>query len=305
METENLLTDLNETARRAFYWISFDPDKRGQRTIDAYSEELSKDIARISEHAPSEEIAAAAIERYTAKYKQILASWLHSQSRTASSAITGGSNFPVARQQKLHRWADNKYEQFRELRERMLKAILKSFKPKVTPASELEEAKKNLAARELWQEKMKKANVIIKKGSGNILEKLIEIGLTEKSAIEVMSPTYYRSTAGFPSYSLTNNNAMIRTLRERVKMLESKAEKAATIGKNEVTIQGIRIVQNWEEDRLQLFFDGKPEEYIIKELRGSWKWSPRGLCWQRKNTNNAQWSLKQLLKLIESKKTDL
>ena len=138
------LAELHETARRAFNWISFNPDKRAEQTLKDYSAELQADIEEIRCHADTEENGEKACQRYIFKYKQHLSAWLHSQSNTASSFVTGGSNFPVARQEKLHRWADNKHAEFREYRTRALKAILKSFKPDVTPLTELEDGQEEL-----------------------------------------------------------------------------------------------------------------------------------------------------------------
>lgn len=56
----------------------------------------------------------------------------------------------------------------------------------------------------------------------------------------------------------------------------------------EYNIGDVRILQNTEENRLQLFFDGKPEQTMIATLKSrGFKWSPRNKAWQRQLTPNA------------------
>jgi hypothetical protein len=46
--------------------------------------------------------------------------------------------------------------------------------------------------------------------------------------------------------------------------------------------------------RLQLFFDGKPAQEIIKLLKSNaFKWAPSNMAWQRQLTNNAVYSFNQ------------
>ncbi len=71
-----------------------------------------------------------------------------------------------------------------------------------------------------------------------------------------------------------------------------KPEGAKT-GKEEFAIGDVLIVANYDIERLQLIFDGKPAPEIIAELKGAaWNWSPKNGAWQRKITNNAIYSAK-------------
>lgn len=50
----------------------------------------------------------------------------------------------------------------------------------------------------------------------------------------------------------------------------------------------VRVLQNVSDNRLQLFFDGKPPAEMITKLKKSgFKWSPRNKAWQRQLTPNA------------------
>jgi hypothetical protein len=53
-------------------------------------------------------------------------------------------------------------------------------------------------------------------------------------------------------------------------------------------IGDVRVLQNTEQNRLQLFFPGKPEQEVIEKLKSrGFKWSPRNQAWQRQLTPNA------------------
>lgn len=44
---------------------------------------------------------------------------------------------------------------------------------------------------------------------------------------------------------------------------------------------GITVVDNIKDNRIQLFFDTKPKKEIITYLKGkNWKWTPSKSCWQ-------------------------
>lgn len=286
METASL-EHLRKLATQAHYNTSFSPEKRGDSIIKEYTEELNNDFATIQKASTQENSAdklQETLSRYQQKYETHLSAWLHSRTGLASSMITGPANFPVARMQKRQRWADNKYEYFREWRQRALKAILKSQRP---PANELEKARKNLQDREKMQEIMTAANKIIRNGGPEVKNELSKLGLSERSIHEILTPNWTKKT-GFMPYQLSNNNAEIRRLRSRVTVLEAKENLAKNEGEKTEEIDGIKMVHNYQADRVQLFFDGKPDQETISRLKSNgFHWTPSQRAWQRKLTNQA------------------
>lgn len=99
---------------------------------------------------------------------------------------------------------------------------------------------------------------------------------------------------GFPSYKLTNNNAKIKTVEGRIKMLEAIAARTEF----DMQVGSVRIWENKEAGRLQMIFEGKPVEEIRRELkRHGFRWSGSQGAWQRHISANAlYWS-----KLIAAK----
>lgn len=100
---------------------------------------------------------------------------------------------------------------------------------------------------------------------------LIKLGFKESLALEVMEK-------GIDSFRLTNNNANINRIKKRILALEKQANEHTT---EENPAEGIKVIDNVEDNRLQVFFDSKPSEEVRKYLKSNaFKWSPLNGCWQ-------------------------
>ena len=156
--------------------------------------------------------------------------------------------------------------------------------------------KEKIQSLENNQQLMKDCNKVIKSkklSEAAKIEQLIELGLTEKQAIEIMIPDYC-NRIGFASYSLTNNNANLNRNKKRLAQLV-KLESDET---KEYEINGVTVVDNVEDNRLQLFFDGKPEEAIRSDLKSKgFRWSPRNGCWQ---THRSEWANRKALTVLNN-----
>ena len=88
--------------------------------------------------------------------------------------------------------------------------------------------------------------------------------------------------APFPGYCLSNNNANIKRMQARLETLKKRAIRAHEGEAVDETLHGVQIVENHDENRLQIFFPGKPSEDCRKDLkRHSFKWSRLNQAWQR------------------------
>ena len=136
------------------------------------------------------------------------------------------------------------------------------------------------------QELMKAVNAIIRKknlSDEQKKEQIIKAGLKEKYATDILQPDYC-GRIGFPSFSLTNNNANIKRIKDRIAHLE-KLNAAETAEKK---FGEVSIVENVEENRCQIFFPDKPSEAVRADLKShGFRWSPYNSCWQRHRSNMA------------------
>ena len=86
----------------------------------------------------------------------------------------------------------------------------------------------------------------------------------------------------YPAYLLSNNNANIRRVRQRIEELSSRSEFAGW------TFPGGEAKINEAENRLQLFFEEKPDADQRQELKSNgFKWAPSQGAWQRQLNQNA------------------
>lgn len=127
-------------------------------------------------------------------------------------------------------------------------------------------------------------------------EKLVSLGVKEATAIEFIQPDQY-GRLGIPGYRLTNNNATIKTVKQRIAKLQA-IEKH---GNEEQTYGDIRVFANADENRVQIFFPGKPSEEIRKALKGyGYRWSPTSMCWQAFYSNRAKYTAIEVVKLANA-----
>ena len=88
----------------------------------------------------------------------------------------------------------------------------------------------------------------------------------------------------FESYQLTNNNAEIRRVKARIEQLSKQAQQEFSGWE----FDGGRVEMNREDNRLQVFFDGKPDADARAELKSNgFRWAPSVGAWQRQLTDNA------------------
>lgn len=282
-----LLNSFLQLAIRAHNGTSFTPEKRGKDYIESYSAELVGDLAKLPEDARAD---------YEEKYKRLFSAWLNAKCSCLSSMITGPSGFPVRRAQKANATEQRRHDEFRQFRDKYFARIARNERREARensdPATEMRAKLENAEKLQKWMVAANK--VVFKKGldeAGKIAG-LVALGFTEGRARQILAPDCC-NRIGFASYQLQNNNANIKRMRERVAELDAKA--AATTTETE-RADGIRVVQNADADRLQIFFPGKPEAEIIGKLKkNAFKWSPSQGCWQRQLTGNAIQAIRGIL----------
>lgn len=129
------------------------------------------------------------------------------------------------------------------------------------------------------------------------IEKFTRLFLKSLAAKSRIYSSMIAGPARFPvarmeKYNRWEHNATTELLAfiEKVRKppVQPRTELDYGIEQKEYQINGVRILHNTEENRLQLFFDGKPEQEMITKLKSrGFKWSPRNKAWQRQLTPNA------------------
>lgn len=95
----------------------------------------------------------------------------------------------------------------------------------------------------------------------------------------------------YPSFRLTNNNAVIRQTKERIAELTKRAE----TDYEGWAFDGGEVRMDRQANRLQVFFDEKPDRDTCSAMRHSgFKWAPSMGAWQRQLTDNAIYAARHL-----------
>jgi hypothetical protein len=128
------------------------------------------------------------------------------------------------------------------------------------------------------------------------LAKMKEVGIGEKAARQILKPDCM-GAIGFASYQLSNNSANARRIKQRIVQVERiAAQREANPEPKEEERNGVRIVENFEENRLQLFFPGKPDAEVRSKLKSfGFRWSPSEGAWQRQLNNGARYAAEQIV----------
>lgn len=105
----------------------------------------------------------------------------------------------------------------------------------------------------------------------------------------------FRRPIRYPSYELTNNNANMARVRERIATLEAAKTAVGLDYTVEHNTQG--AVKIYEEDnRICIHFIGRPSRPICDVLKHSaFKWAPSRGAWVRQATSNARYATKRAI----------
>ena len=271
--------------------MSFSDYKPGSATaeynamIAEAAEKVEKAKARVSDEGKER------LDNLLTRYTSQLAAWMNKRnangSNHVSQMIAGPANYNMRAHEKYIAREDKLWQEYNEIKdiEHKIWSIVNGDKIiKSTDANAIEKLKTKLADLESSQEMMKAANKVIRdKKIADKVTALTAIGIKESIAKEILKPDCYGGI-GFASYSLTNNNANIRNVKDRIAHLEKLAKVAAETPQVEVEADettGVKIVDNNELQRIQIFFPDKPEADCRAELKkGGFRWAPSNGSWQ-------------------------
>lgn len=95
----------------------------------------------------------------------------------------------------------------------------------------------------------------------------------------------------YAPFQLSNNNANIRRVRQRIEHLKKHANDVTT----RLPFDGGEIVDNVEENRVQILFDEKPSYEVRTKLKScGFRWAPRFGAWQKMRSRWAMYEAKKV-----------
>ena len=160
----------------------------------------------------------------------------------------------------------------------------------------IQKLKQRLSDMEEYQAWMKTINKLCrskKLSDEQIAERLEDkYGCSTSGIQKLLNPQYSYEKRGFQTWRLSNNNANIRRIKERIAQLE-KAENEET---RERTMGEVRLIDSVEHNRLQIFFPDKPSAEVRTLLKQQgFRWSRQQGCWQRHRSNTATYQAERIV----------
>lgn len=207
--------------------------------------------------------------------------------RVPSILIAGGSNFPVRQKEKQNAARDSNMQEWQYIQGLLDKIRstgmggIRQDDPQAIP-----KLQKKLDGLEKAQETMKAVNAYYRKhGTLDGCPHLSPENIENLKA-DMASGWHYENKP-FQSWELSNNNAEIRRVRQRIESL-TRANEVAYVGWE---FDGGHVEANREQGRLQVFFDGKPEADARQQLKeNGFRWAPSVGAWQRLLNDNAYYA---------------
>ena len=224
------------------------------------------------------------LDTYARKLAENMNQGFAIDARVPSVMIAGPANFSVRQKEKQNRARDGNMEEWRHI-QGLLDKIRSTGMGGISaddPAA-VEKLQKKLDSLERSQLIMKEVNAYYRKHGTLDGCALLSPDQIERLKSD-MAASWRSSPKPFESYQLTNNNAEIRRVKARIEELSKRAEQTFSGWE----FDGGHVEMNREDNRMQVFFDGKPDADTRAELKSSgFRWAPSVGAWQRQLTDNA------------------
>ena len=287
-ETKTIYYTINEgAARRANNMNSFSDYKPGSATAE-YRQMVDKAV-EIGERQKKRvdpmyhEKIDSLVDTYARKLAENMNSGFSIEARVPSILIAGGSNFPVRKKEKQNAARDRNMEEWNDI-QGLLDKIRSTGTGGISAddPQAVQKLEAKLEKLQSAQDTMKAVNAYYRKhktldGCPNLSAERIEKMKGE------MSSQWHIEDKPYPSWALSNNNAEIRRIKGRIAELTKKQETPYAGWK----FDGGTVEANREDNRLQIFFEEKPDEKTREVLKeNGFRWSPKAGAWQRQLNDN-------------------
>lgn len=316
------LSSINEgAARRAKEMTSFFDYKQGSATagyqndVARFDANVNALIERYKNNDTLTDDDWERVERIASAYAKNRADFTNEYNRISGSypswAIAGPAKYNVSKHEKKMRALDNVFanqganidpdnnEYLNKIR-----GILSNASIKATDSNAVGKLQAKYDGLKAELERGKQMNAYFRKNKTLVGFPGISDEAAKKFDAANASGDYF-SHQPYAAYRLQNGNAELRRLQQRIDNLNA-IKTASTSGEDTSskypTAKGVTVQENAEQMRVQLRFEGKPDEETRGMLK-SWgfRWSPSQGAWQRQLTGNGQYAAKQVMQKLSEK----
>lgn len=287
--------ELNQNLlKTAWYNTSFDPEKRAEHFEREYNQTIDILKQRMVENGRlTEEQQTECFDYWVNRLHKTAEKYLAAESRCVSWAIAGPAKFPVAKMEKRQKSAEKALNDYVYVETQMREGNIfarymtaedkqkiideKAFRLIMFDVDNFIKYKKfgltldaNNWTFNAFPHLKGKFTTQAKNGCYAICEKVLEI-----------LDGYLKA-----GIKIQKNIDILKGILNECKEKQENYVEISLMAEEEKN--GVRIVKNFTDKRLQLFFDGKPAPEIIAKLKAnSFHWSPKNKAWQRILTDSA------------------
>ena len=301
---------INEAAaKRAKDMNSFSDYKQGSATAEYrhYVDEAVQLAERQKQRVDPmyHEKIDSLLDTYARKLAANMNKGYEIDARVPSILIAGGSNFPTRKKEKQNAARDSNYREWQDI-QGLLDKIRSTGMGGISAddPQAVQKLEKKLESLEKSQETMKAVNAYYRKHK--TIDGCPHLSPEQLEKLKAdMASSWHLGDKPFATWALSNNSAEIRRVKDRIKSLSQQKE----IGFVGWEFDGGKVEANTEANRLQIFFEDKPDEATREALKSNgFRWSPKAGAWQRQLTSNAYYAadyVKAIAPLTGEKPTEI
>lgn len=294
---------INEGAAKTAHSMMSMRDYTEGSTTAGYRSAVDKAYDMADKVAEKKSEEAERAYRLAERYSKKMAEYYNKESSIGmmcpSVMISGAGNFPVKKKERqVAAWQKNHefYQYVQGILEKIENILYGREIIKSDDERAVEKLEEKLEDLKETQERMKSANKAIRMKDTEAGDDVLrEMGYSEKAIKQLREPDYC-GRLGYPGYLLTNNNANIHRVEERLNRLKAVKEK----GSSQQEFGTFKVVENTEAMRYQIIFDGKPDAEVRTLLKSNgFKWAPSQGAWQRQITSNGKSALERVIEKLK------
>ena len=299
---------LARAAKEAYSYFDYIPNSATNEYI-GYIVEFGDAVDRLIERHGATPEQMEAVEYYADRYSMKLAAAINRDNsitaRCPSVLIAGGSNFPVRKKEKQNKAHDKFMSECGDLFHptsnyyfNKIHTLLSNKTIYSNDALAIEKLQNKLADIEENHAEMKAQNAHYRKhGTMKGYE-----GMTDEKAenMDAQIKASIWNNQPFPPYQLTSNTQEMKRIKKRIEEITKLKEEAnKPIEDKYPRVDGVEVVENADAMRVQLIFDGKPDDETRAILKSNgFRWAPSFGAWQRQLTANGIAATKRVLAAI-------
>lgn len=293
-----------ETARRSHEMMSMTDYREGSATA-GYRAAVDEAAALVeAQKAKVSPFYHGKLDALLDRYARRLAQWTNDHNRNGASCpsvlVCGPANFPTRKKAKQNAREDTLWKEYDEIQ-----GILSKIKTIGTGPIDLTDP----YAREMLEDRLQSLQNTLETGKAmnahyrkhktmKGFRNYSDEAAAEMDQAIASAPAFARTP--FPDFELASLRGKIKRTQENLAKLD-KMDAAQGQPDEETAFDGGRIVRNVEQNRLQILFDGKPDEETRAALKSNgFRWSPKNQAWQRQLTGNAERAARLALNLTDA-----